>query len=267
MASVHSLPQLPLDLYEPPSPAILDIPQQTYLSPGLPGEAGQGERHFIDRYLGRVGLQAAPDYGRSPLPHAHWLPEADDLLPGLPAGCCAPQGCRPRGTLSLNSGLAYALSRRLSTATNRTSIEEEWNGSETCSTTDSSNGMGTTGLSSIPLQSAQARPPPAPNWSTSMCLLMEAASPMVCSPKRCIPVFTPVETGSRSMECGARNTLTSSGTLDAPNALLVRAATKAWNLASATPTRGFRYAGTAISRAETAPASPRYSPSRPSSRT
>ena len=87
---------------------------------------------------------------------------------------------------------------------------------------------------------------------------------MVCSPNRCIPVFTPAEMGSRSMEWGARKAPTLSGTLKAPSGLHVRAAMKAGNLASATPTRGFRCAGTAFSRAETTPASPRYSPSRPS---
>ena len=70
------------------------------------------------------------------------------------------------------------------------------------------------------------------------------------------------------MGCGARKVpYILPGTLKAPSALHVRAATKAGNLASAIPTRGFRYAGTVLSRAETAPASPWYRPSRPSKRT
>ena len=160
----------------------------------------------------------------------------------------------------------YALLRSVSTATKRAWREEEENGSEARSTIDSSNGRGTTGLSSIPLQSLHARLPSRPNLSTSACSPIAARSPIVRSPNRRISAFTSVDMGSRSMEWGARKARASSGTLVAPCVLHVRAAMKAGNLVSATPTRGVKYADTEFSRAETTPASPRYSLSRPSSR-
>ena len=53
----------------------------------------------------------------------------------------------------------------------------------------------------------------------------------------------------------------------APRGPLALAATNAGNLPSATPTRGLRYSGTELSRAQTKRGSPSYRSSRPSSRT
>ena len=78
-------------------------------------------------------------------------------------------------------------------------MEEEWNGSEVCSTTDSSNTNGKTGLWSMPLHSDQAHFPSGPNRSASMCPPIEATAPNVCGPNRCNSLFTSAETGSRSM--------------------------------------------------------------------
>ena len=74
--------------------------------------------------------------------------------------------CRAAAYLPLMSGRAYALLRRVSTATKSASTEEEWNGSEVCSTTDSSNANGTTGLWSMP---CAEQPGPLPVRPKPVC--------------------------------------------------------------------------------------------------
>ena len=69
------------------------------------------------------------------------------------------------------------------------------------------------------------------------------------------------------MGCGDRKAAASCGTLVAPIGALRDAATIAGNLPPATPIRGARSPGTALSRAFTNRASPPYIASRPSSPT
>ena len=69
------------------------------------------------------------------------------------------------------------------------------------------------------------------------------------------------------MEWGARKEAASSGALAAPRGVLDMAATRAGNLARATPTLGARSCGAALSRAFTRRAWPPYMSSRPSSPT
>ena len=52
---------------------------------------------------------------------------------------------------------------------------------------------------------------------------MEATSPIVRRPKRCMLAFTPEERGRRSMERGARNATASVRTMVAPWVLLTLA--------------------------------------------
>ena len=101
------------------------------------------------------------------LPGARRLPESDHLFPGLPAIAQCIAEPPYLAYLRLNSGLAYALWRSESTATNRTSMDDEWNGSEMCSTTDSSNDIGNDVDCRRPrYRASHARPPSGPNWST-----------------------------------------------------------------------------------------------------
>ena len=146
----------------------------------------------------------------------------------------------PPAYLPRISGRAYAFLSRESTATKRTSMEAEVNGSAACSATASSCFMGTRGLSSTPRESLHALRPAGPNWSTIAPSGMAATSPMARRPKRLRLSLTSGATGSRSIDWGARKARTSAGAWRAPSASAVRAATRAGNLASATPIRGAR---------------------------
>ena len=115
--------------------------------------------------------------------------------------------------------------------------------------TDSSCFRGTRGLSSMPMESSQALLPACPKRSLRASRFMAATSPRVCRPKRCISAAAAAGTGSRSTGRGARKPAASGGTMVVPRAGLVRAATRAGNLASPTPTRGCRPWETAFSRA------------------
>ena len=119
-------------------------------------------------------------------------------------------------------------------------MEAEVNGSAVCSATASAYFMGIKGLSSMPRERCHARRPAGPNRSSSAPSGMAATSPMARRPKRLRPVLTSGEMGSRSIEWGTRKARTSAGTWRAPSASAVRAATRAGNLASATPMRGAR---------------------------
>ena len=69
------------------------------------------------------------------------------------------------------------------------------------------------------------------------------------------------------MEWGARKDAASAGTLVAPKGVLDMAATRAGNLAWATPTLGVRSWGAALRMEFTSRASPPYMSSRPSNPT
>ena len=135
------------------------------------------------------------------------------------------------------------------------------------STTDSSCFMGVSELWSMPRHNSHAVLPVRPNWSTRVSNAIAATSPMTWNPNRCMAAFTVESTGRRSMECGARKDAASMGTLVAPRGVLDMAATRAGNLAWATPTLGARSWGAELSREFTSLASPPYMSSSPSSPT